>query len=292
MEDYRDPNNNLPSDYYDSYVPYETQYGKRPYDSSEIRLCIFLITSVCVGLPALVWAFRLLHLHRKIRGQISAFIVLLLLGDLIHLLVNLYTVTELLIRDGYWFPGIILQLCSGLSLNGFLHQLVALEGVLRLKYPLCSARIFSLPCYITISILVIVFSIVSVFIFFMHLFVTRNISLFSLGTFLAPLSLLLVTFTITCKASSTPVSKNTRSILIVAIVNFVMLYLPFMLVICVYYFTMHMFDISWWLVMSLCLMSLRVISDPILCVLVCRGNLRDVQTPQTHTEPNADETSV
>lgn len=39
-------------------------------------------------------------------------------------------------------------------------------------------------------------------------------------------------------------------------------------------------------------MGLRAILDPLLCVLVCRGNLNDAQTPQTHTEPNADQTSV
>ncbi len=256
--------------------------------SSYIRLCIFLITSVCVGLPALVWAFRLLYLHIKIREQISSFIILLLLSDLIQLLLNLYIVTQLLTILN-WDPELF-QFWSGLSLCGFhLHQLVALEGVLTLKYPL-DARIFSHPCYFIIFIFVLVFSVQIALFFFMGPFVNTNILLFNIGTSLAYLCLLAVSLTITCKASSTPVSENTRSVFTVAVFTFVMLYLPFLLFVCVTFFTggVH----TSWYVICLCLMSLRVISDPILCVLVCRGNLRDVQTPQTHTEPNADQTSV
>ncbi len=292
MDEYSDPtlNNDLPTDNYDSYAPNESQYEKHAFDSSLIRLCIFLITSVCVGLPALVWAFRHLHLYRKIRGRISAFILLLLLADLIQLLINLCLVTQILIR--YPLHPVILLFWSGLHWCGFhLHHLVALEGVSTLKYPLFSARIFSLPCYIIISIIVLILSAVSVFFFVIRPIENMHMLLFSLGISLTPLLSLVVTFTITCKASSTPVSKNTRSMFAVAIVNFVMLYLPLMLVICVNLFHMDMVYISWYM-MCLCLISLRVISDPILCVLVCRGNLRDVQTPQTHTEPNADETSV
>ncbi len=118
-------------------------------------------------------------------------------------------------------------------------------------------------------------------------FVNMYMSLFSLGTCLTPLSLLAVSFKITCKVSSTPVSKNTLSVFTVAILTFVFLYSLFMLFICVD-LIMGGVHISWF-VMSVCLMSLRVISDPILCVL---RDLRDVQTPQTHREPNADETSV
>lgn len=140
-----------PTDNYDNSVP----------NDSDIRRIIFFITSVCVGFPALVWAFRLLHLHRKIRGRISVFILLLLLNDLIQLPLHLYILAGILTR----FRSFIIplgQFWLGLHWCGFhLHQLVALEGILTLKYPLWSARIFSLPSYIIISILVLFFSIVS-----------------------------------------------------------------------------------------------------------------------------------
>ncbi|KAL0153631.1 hypothetical protein M9458_051062, partial [Cirrhinus mrigala] len=69
---------------------------------------------VCVGLPALVWAFCQLHLHRKIRGRISAFILLLLLSNLLQLLLNLHTVTQLLTAYINWDHDMIFQFCSGL----------------------------------------------------------------------------------------------------------------------------------------------------------------------------------
>ncbi len=289
MEDknnYSDPdisNTSTEIHFYDPYMD-----GTYNSSSSYIRLCIFFITSVCVGLPALVWAFHLLYLHIKIREQISSFIVLLFLSDLIQLLLNLYIVTQLLTKL-YWTPELF-QFWSGLHWSGFqLHQLVTLEGVLTLKYPL-DARIFSHPCYFIIFIFVLVFSVQSVLIFFMDPFVNMNILSFNIGTSLASLCLLAVSLTITCKASSTPVSENTRSVFTVAVFTFVMLFLPFLLFVCVTFFTGGLY--TSWFVMCLCLMSLRVISDPILCVLICRGNLRDVQTPQTHTEPNADQTSV
>ncbi len=130
-----DNNSVLPTDYtYEQYISNESQYEKHTYDSPEIRLCIFLITNVCVGLPALLWASNHLHLHRKIRGQISSFIVLLLLSDLIELVLSLYVVKQLLRKYIYWNNYMVLVFWSVLSFYGFhLHQLVALEGVLRLK---------------------------------------------------------------------------------------------------------------------------------------------------------------
>lgn len=266
------------------YLIDETQY-----DSSEIIIVIFFITSVCVGLPALVWALRLLHLHRKIRDRISVFILLLLLNDLIQLPLHLYILAYILTELESFIDAVI-QLWSGLHWCGFhLHQLVALEGILTLKYPLCSARIFSLPCYIIISTLVLFFSIVSALFIFTNS-ENRNMSLFSLSTSFVPLILLAVSSIISCKASSTPVRKNS-SVLTVAILTFVLMYLPFMFLIWVDLLNLDPYvNQSWW-VISFCLINLRVISGPILCVLVCRENLRDVQTPQTHTEPNADETS-
>ncbi len=117
-------------------------FHQNPISSgSDIRLCIFLSTSVCVGLLALVWAFRHMQCHR---GQISVVIVILLFGDLIEVILDLYTVAKLL-QKIYWSPYMVVQFLSGLHLCAFiLHQLVALEG---LKYPQCSAHILSCPLH-------------------------------------------------------------------------------------------------------------------------------------------------
>ncbi|KAL1249466.1 hypothetical protein QQF64_020471 [Cirrhinus molitorella] len=58
----------------------------------ENRLSIFFITAFYVGLPCLIWAFHIVHLQRKTRGLFSAFILLLLLSDLLQLLLYPYIV--------------------------------------------------------------------------------------------------------------------------------------------------------------------------------------------------------
>ncbi|KAI4890621.1 hypothetical protein NFI96_004450, partial [Prochilodus magdalenae] len=65
-----------------------------------IRLSIFIIVGVCGGLPALVWALRVLC--HKGGGRISAFIIMLLLSDLLELLLSPYVVTKLLQDDHCW----------------------------------------------------------------------------------------------------------------------------------------------------------------------------------------------
>lgn len=258
------------------------------YDHHEvqmIRLLIFFIGAVCVGVPCLIWAFYCVHLQRKTRGQISAFIILLLIIDLLQLPIYIsffishffYTVI------GYCF----LKLC-GLHL----HQLVALEGVLTLKYPVVSAYIFSKPCYIIISIIILLFPLVCGLLAAFRGLVGLNLGF---GSILAPLCLLVVTGIITYKApptpSKTPVTDNRpgASVFLVTMVTLVVLYLPCVLVYCVGIFYFYI-PYSWY-VMSLCLLSLTVISEPLLCVLVCRENL-SIQTKQTHIELNSEQTSV
>ncbi len=115
-----------------------------------IFLHIILQTSDHLSSSSLVfvWVYQLwFGLFIFFRGQISSFILLLLLTDLMQLLLNIYIVTQLLTKS-YWWLSIVFQFWSGLHWCGFhLHQLVALEGVLTLKYPLFSAHICSVPCY-------------------------------------------------------------------------------------------------------------------------------------------------
>ncbi|KAL6466723.1 hypothetical protein MHYP_G00245270 [Metynnis hypsauchen] len=70
------------------------------YDlTAKIRLSIFLIAGECAGLPALVWALRVLYGHHKSGGRISVLVIVLLLCDLLELLLNPYIVTKLLQND-------------------------------------------------------------------------------------------------------------------------------------------------------------------------------------------------
>lgn len=293
MEDnYRDFINSNGAFY--NYVDNEIPSYQRSYYFYVIRLSIFFIAALCVGVPCLIWAFYFVHLQRKTRGRISAFIILLLLCDLLQLLLYIYIVSELLSSGlSHVFHSVIIVLgyfCLKVS-GVHLQQLVSLEGILTLKYPLISAHIFSTPCYIIISIIILIFPVMCAL---LMAFGGPGLYL-AVGSILAPVCLLVVTGIITCKApptpARTPVSDNRpdASLFIVTMVTLVVLYLPCVLVHCVYILVFHM-SVSWY-VMSHCLLSLTVISEPLQCVLVCRENL-STQTTQTHIELNSEQTPV
>ncbi|XP_067303485.1 uncharacterized protein [Pseudorasbora parva] len=288
MEDNYDSDLFITTTSYDDYY-YDIEKPSNPYPRYEIRLSIFLITALCVGVPCLIWAFYFVHRQRKTRGRISAFIILLLLCDLLQLLMYPYIVTIFLsfisFFDVITFLGLYCLKVCGL----YLQQLVALEGVLTLKYLLISARIFSAPCYIIISIIILIiplmYGLLMVFIGYGYdLYIT-------IGIILAPVCLLVATGIITFKApptpASTPVTENRPGavLFLVSTVNLVVLYIP-----CVLIYFIRLFDMSWF-TMSFCLLSLTVISEPLLCVLVCRENL-NTQTNQPHIELNSAQASV
>lgn len=70
--------------------------------AGKIRLAIFLIAGECGGLPALVWALRVLYRHYKSGGRISGLVIMLLLSDQLELLLNPYIVTKLLQNEKRW----------------------------------------------------------------------------------------------------------------------------------------------------------------------------------------------
>lgn len=254
------------------------------YEVQIIRLLIFSISAVCVGVPCLIWAFYCVHLQRKTRGQISAFIILLLLIDLLQLLIYIPFFISNFFGTGLGYC--FLKVC-GLHL----HQLVALEGVLTLKYPMVSAHISSKPSYVIISIIILLFPLVCGL---LVAFIGPVGVYLGFGSILAPVCLLVVPGIITYKApptaSKTHVTDNRpgASVFLVTMVTLVVLYLPCVLVICVGIFQ---YVPASWFVMSFCLLNLTVISEPLLCVLVCRENL-STQTKQPHIELNSEQTSV
>ncbi|KAI4881573.1 hypothetical protein NFI96_009995 [Prochilodus magdalenae] len=84
-------------------------YSQEEHPAGKIRLSIFLIAGLCVGLPALVWALRVLYGHYKSGGRISTFIIMLLLSDLLELLLSPYVVTVLLQDDYCWETSVNFQ---------------------------------------------------------------------------------------------------------------------------------------------------------------------------------------
>ncbi|KAI4897769.1 hypothetical protein NFI96_009388, partial [Prochilodus magdalenae] len=124
--------------------------------AGEIRLSIFLIAGLCAGLPALVWALRVLYGHYKSGGRISALVIMLLLSDLLELLLSPYVVTKLLQDDDCWDSSVmchgLTSIWSGSVIYGVhLQQVVALEAVLSFRHPACSAHAFYPDCSMIIS---------------------------------------------------------------------------------------------------------------------------------------------
>lgn len=216
-----------------------------------IRWSIFFFTGVCVGFAAVLWAFSVLYQHHKSGGRISFIAIFLLLSDLLELILS---PALAYICKGYYpctflkLPLFVARLCGHL-----LHQLLALESILTQKYP-SLAVIFSSTCSITLCIFVCVVAIGCLFV------PNRFI-------FLSVMSVIVcvVTCTVTCKASPDTKQATDRKpgvlVLSVAMFTLIILYVPFFLN--CFFNLPFMFDV---------LVSMRLISEPLLCVLICREN--------------------
>ncbi|XP_056305651.1 uncharacterized protein LOC130217559 [Danio aesculapii] len=293
--DSNDVFNTTPTTYwdyiYDDYIFNNSYFNHMipPYHTShytyfnQIRLSIFGIVAVCVGLPCLIWAFYSVHLQRKASGRVSAFIILLLLNDLLQLPLYTYIVSYLLSFVSFDHP-LITVVSACLKIIGFhLQSLVALEAALTVKYPKISARMCSWPCYIIISIIVLFIPVMFVF----GVVLSGSVVCWYLtyGSFLLPACLLVATGKIIYKAPPTFTdSRPGAAVFAVSLVTLLVLYLPSVMFLIVMF---HYPIPDPWLIMTLCLVSFTVISEPLLCVLVCRQNL-SAQTKQAPIELNSE----
>ncbi len=239
----------------------------------KVRWSMFIITAACAGLPALVWSVRDLIHHRKNGHRISVFIILLLLTDFVELFLSPYILLKHLLDEitwnADWTIRIFLSLWSSSRDCGLLlNQLVALEGILSVKYPLYTASVFSSPCFIIFYILVFLCIIIWSFVLFFLRYYLFFIIFASV-----------IMWIISCRAScsadrhSHTSRKPDRHILIVFIFTLLVLYLPFILIL-FFMSTLYLHKINNVFYIPWLLMSVRLISDPLLCVLVCRQNLR------------------
>ena len=145
-----------------------------------------------------------------------------------------------------------------------------LESVLTLSYPSCSAHAFSIVCSI----------IVYVCLFLWQFFTAAH---FLLLVLLAQLAVTVTSWIIICRILP---AKTHRSRATEAygwyVLAFATLTLTVYLIFLLLYFFLGVWE--WWM-MSVSLLSVRVIVDPMLCVLVCREVI-------THGDLSTDQTSV
>ena len=170
--------------------PYNWDGTAQELPAGKIRLSIFLIAGLCGGLPALVWALRVLYGHYKSGGRISALVIMLLLSDLLELLLSPYVVTKLL-QDDYcwdssWTCRLLTSVWSASVIYGLhLQQVVVLEGALSFRHPPCSAHAFFPSCSVITSIIVFIsFFLCEVFRFIFLIFLSPTLPLMIMLTFM------------------------------------------------------------------------------------------------------------
>ncbi len=154
---------------------------------------------------------------------------------------------------------------------------MALEGILSVKYPLYSVSVFSSPCFIIFYILVFLCIIIGDIFFDSY---DRYFFFYVLFVLFVSMIMWVISCGVSCCADchSYTSRKPDHHSLVVFIFTLLVLYLPFIL--------LHLMSISEVFIffrISSFLMSVRLISDPLLCVLVCRQNLR-FQTSHTSEE--------
>ncbi|KAL2079000.1 hypothetical protein ACEWY4_024744 [Coilia grayii] len=235
-------------------------------------LLVFLVIGFCGGSAGLFWAVRCLFLHRRAGGRISIFIISLLLSDVFELVLIPFALAVILEYEHFGnehFDGeSILCAFIGAGLCGIcFHQLVALEGILALTAHHWLSRLSTRLCSIISFFLWVGILVVS---FLPEIGWVIGLILYVLTGVVAVISCVIV-----CKTtnSSEPLSlterfkKPTVKVLAVALTTLLILYGPVSL------FTGSMLirrflDFALW---PFSIVRLRLIADPLLCVLVYKG---------------------
>ncbi|XP_049328362.1 uncharacterized protein LOC111188285 isoform X2 [Astyanax mexicanus] len=240
------------------------------------RLAIFFIFAECSGWAALVWALVVLHHHRKNNGRIPALVTIVLLNNVLELLLNPYIITKL-IQDNvpcdYTTPCRILLYLWGTSVicGVLLQQMMVLESVLTLRYPSCSDHVFFTSCFIILYILAFICIFLCVFYLYPLLLLT-----------VIPLvSINMISWIVVCRKPPNEHSSNRTKkpdlTLLAFTTNTLIIYLISLFLGIFTGFWGYIFFVL--LKMSLCVLSLRLMVDPLLCVLVCKQK-KTVETEQ------------
>lgn len=229
---------------------------------------VLLIPGFCAGLSTLVWSVR--SLHQQFRGgtSVSAFLIFLLFSDIFELFLIFFMVLQQFFQqlDTPLNLHLPVEFLSVKLWGFYLHQLVALEGILSLRNPLFSSRLSSPLVSIPLSISLWMGA--STFDFFKLAFLLNRI----ICGFTCVLAFFSCALTVKGFCSPEPTDRDKRlalKILVVAQVTLVGLNWPLM-----FQFFMPRYVKLYYSPFSIILLSLQLVSDPVLCVLVCRQKFR------------------
>ncbi|KAL2079079.1 hypothetical protein ACEWY4_024823 [Coilia grayii] len=245
---------------------------------------LFLLPGVCVGLPALCWAVRSQHLIQRGGGRVSTFIIFLIFSDAVEVLLTFLTAAAYfqIITDRHQIP-IAFTLVSVRVCGFYLHQLVALEGILSLSNPLCFSRLssplVSIPLSITLWISAFTLD-------FPELATVLHSVVCGLMCFVT-----VALWVLALKAPRSSESSSHRdrkpALRVLAVAQFTLLFihgpsaLLFLAKTFDYYFKARK---SVWQIIYF-FTGLRLVADPLLCVLVHKERLRG-QAPDLNTTPH------
>lgn len=243
-----------------------------------IRLIIFLFSGLCGGLPALIWASGTLRQHHRLTSQKSILLITLLFNNAVELLLTLFIIV-LMLSPPWPMSHLI---CSVFFLVRFLglhfHQLVALEGIVSLTHPRCSTLLSCLPCYMALT-LTMVLSVTLAILYPHH---TLYAALFVVPAVVTVTTCVLVRSVRISPQRPTLRDRPERMVVATSLVTLLGLYGPSLLTLPISHSNGNFFFLnmataqthdqfaSEWDIMTLSVMSLRVIADPLLCVQVCR----------------------
>ena len=235
-----------------------------------LLLPVFLYASLCAGLPTIVWALYHLRRHQQEGGTVSAFVVSLIVSDILELVLSPFLNTSLLERGPCSPCEVLFFSVIGARLCGLhFHQLVALEGILCLTYPHSSSHFFHvfLPPALSLTVWITVISCN----FFSTIGYIINVIIC-----VVPVILAFITSALTLRLSSSSAGllrhkQRSFKVLVTAVFTLVFLYIPGPVIYGMdTYYVNHG---SSWVTWVLVVMSLRLVTDPLLCVLVCRETL-------------------
>ena len=234
-----------------------------------IILSTFLLISLCVGVGVLVCAVLSLKRHQSEGGRVSALVVSLLLTDVLEFLLIPFGVTTLLnvlvcIRGiNCYAVGIAFSFARQC---GFcFHQLVALEAILSLNHPHGSTLLSNPLCSIPVCVTVWIWALVPIFCSSL-LLLYIVVSLIMGGVQGVTTIVIAITSSIIMCLRSCPSDQSSR-VLAVALCTLAFLYGPLILWGFIITTGLPVLDLGF---ISLSVMSFRLVTDPLLCVLVYR----------------------
>lgn len=238
-----------------------TDHPSALYRGYTVAVAVVHLICVFIGVPAVFWALRVLFQHTRCDDiRVSIYTVFLLLTDVVELCLIPIIVVAILIKDSMSSDSkdMIVFAIDATRLCGLcFHQLVALESILSSRL---SPPFHSIPICLTICLCT-----------FFNLIYPLLLLLVAFVLFAGVVAVAVYTSFKALSSHADPATNHTASetkhVLAVAMGTLLLLYTPTFLLICIAHRNPVVDQVR---VAIFCIMSLRLITEPWLCLLACR----------------------